>query len=153
MLLRKTHDLGDFRLRYLEIVHAADAFAFHMYFQHDLRRSRPFHAEYRFQDVDDKLHRSVVVVNKYDTIQWRLLNLRLRFLDREVEVRASFSVGSSLAHRSCFPSPVQSVSAKSGRTIRADPAVYGVLYMGLERRFHRDSQNLQPKLRAEIDFC
>ena len=125
MLLRKTHDLGDLRLRYLEIVHAADSFAFRMYFQHDLRRSRPLHAEYGFEDVDDKFHRGVVVVDKDNTIQRRFLDFRLRFLDREVEVRASFSVGTSFAHQSGFPSPVPSIPANRAPQIVPDRAHKG----------------------------
>ena len=83
MLLCQTHDLGDLRFRYFEIVHATDAFAFRVYLQHDLRGSRPFHSEYGLQDIDDKFHWRVVVIDKDDTIQRRLLDFRPGFLDRE----------------------------------------------------------------------
>ena len=98
MLLCNTHDLRDFRLGNLEIVHAADAFPPGVYLEHYLRSPRPFHAEDRLENIDDKLHWRVIVVEQNHPIQRRLLDLRPRFLDSEIEVCMVLGLVASLAH-------------------------------------------------------
>ena len=64
MLPREGRDLRNLGFGDLEREHAANTFAFGMDLQHNARGGRPIHTEDSFQDVDDELHRRVVVVQQ-----------------------------------------------------------------------------------------
>src|ERR1700690_706427 len=72
---------------------AAHSFALHMDFQHNAGRLGSVHSEKSLQDIDDELHRSVVVIDQNNLIQRRALELWRRFLDDQTRsISASFDI-------------------------------------------------------------
>ena len=77
----KFNDLGDLGFRDLESEDAADADTVAMDVQHHIDRFLAGLAENLFQDMDDELHRRVVVVQQQDLVEAGLLGLGARFGD------------------------------------------------------------------------
>src|SRR5260221_12233117 len=77
MLPCEIHDLGHLRFGDLVGVNAADADATPMHMQHYSGRLVTGLAEEPLEDVHDKLHRGVIVVQHENLIQRRLFRLRL----------------------------------------------------------------------------
>jgi hypothetical protein len=75
------NDLGHFCFRHLKSEDAADAHTVAMDMQHHLNRLLTGLAEDLFQDMDDKFHWCVVVVEQYDLVEIRLFGLRTRLSD------------------------------------------------------------------------
>ncbi len=98
MLLGNSHYLGNFRFRYLEVVHTANAFALGVDLEHNLRGACSFHSEHGLQNIYDKLHGGIVVIYQYDTVQRRLLQLRPRFFDCQVVIRVMLAIFLVFAH-------------------------------------------------------
>ena len=73
--------LGDFCFRDLERKNAANAHTVAMDMQHHFDRILAALAEDFFQNMDDELHRRVVVVEQQNLVEVRLLGLRSRFGD------------------------------------------------------------------------
>ena len=75
------NDLGHFGFRHFEGEDAANAHAMAMDMQHHVHRLLAGLAEDFFQDMDDELHRRVVVVQQQHLVERRLLGLGARFGD------------------------------------------------------------------------
>ncbi len=78
MLARKVHDLGDFGFSDLIREYAALADTVVMNMQHDTRGFLPVLLEETLHDVDDKLHWSIVVIQKQHAIEIGPLRDRFR---------------------------------------------------------------------------
>src|SRR5690242_7888529 len=81
MLPGKVHDLGHFRLGDLVGVNPTHAHPAAVDMQHDPGGLFPILAEEPLEDMNDELHRRVVVVQHEDLVHGRLLRLRLRLDD------------------------------------------------------------------------
>ncbi len=81
MAAREFNDLRDLGLRHLVGENAAYTHTVLVDMQHDLDRFVAALVEELFQDVDDELHRRVVVVQDEDLVETRLLGLRARLRD------------------------------------------------------------------------
>ncbi|CDX39023.1 hypothetical protein MPLDJ20_240086 [Mesorhizobium plurifarium] len=75
ILSGEIHDLGHFGLGHLECVDAALAHSMIVNMKHDARGGFAVLLEKPFQDVNDELHRSVIVVQDEDPVQAGLLGL------------------------------------------------------------------------------
>src|SRR5580698_5012147 len=75
MAAREFNDLRDFRLRHLVGENAAYTHTVLVDMQHDLDRFVAALVEELLEDVDDELHRRVVVVQDEDLVEARLLGL------------------------------------------------------------------------------
>jgi len=75
------NDLGDFCLSNLERIDPAHAHTVAMDVQHHIHGLFAILAEDLFQDVNDELHRSVVVVQQQHLVERRLFRLGARFGD------------------------------------------------------------------------
>ena len=78
MPARKFNDLGDFSFCHLESENAANAHAMAMDMQHDLDRILAALGEEFLQNMDDELHRRVVVVEQQYFVEGRLLGFCTR---------------------------------------------------------------------------
>src|SRR5665213_1076235 len=81
MLSRVRDHLSHFGLRDFISKNSADSFALGMDLQHNASCFRAVHREETLQDVDHELHGSVVVIDQYDLVQRRTLELGRRVLD------------------------------------------------------------------------
>jgi len=72
--------LGDFRLGDFEGVHPAHALTSGVDLKHNARRGGSIHAEDALENVDDELHRGVIVVQQNDLVERRALELGLGLL-------------------------------------------------------------------------
>mgnify|MGYP004051955115 FL=1 len=79
MLTSKIHDLGDFGFRDFVGEDTANADPLLVDMQHDLRGFFLVHREKRLQDMDDELHRRVIVVKHQHLVHRRLFGFRPRF--------------------------------------------------------------------------
>ena len=78
MFAGKVHDLGHFCFGHFVGEDAAFADPVMMDMQHDLGCSLPILVKESFQNMDDELHRGVVVIKQQHTIHAGPLGLRLR---------------------------------------------------------------------------
>src|SRR5580765_1089592 len=99
----KFNDLCNLGFRHIVGENAADADAMAMDVEHDLDSALAALVEDLFQNVDDELHRRVVVVENEHLVEAGLLGLGTRFGD---DAGARVTVSRSLA---TLPSPVTSV--------------------------------------------
>lgn len=72
MLTSEIHDLGDFGFRNFIGEDTANADTLLVDMQHDLRGFFLIHREKRLQDMDDELHRRVIVVKHQHLVHRRL---------------------------------------------------------------------------------
>mgnify|MGYP004151135575 CR=1 FL=1 len=79
MLTSKIHHLGDFGFRDFVGKYTANANPFLVDMQHYLRGVFLVHREKRLQDMDDELHRRVIVVKHQHLVHRRLFGFRPRF--------------------------------------------------------------------------
>ena len=79
-------DLGHFSLCYLEGKNSTHTLTLGMDLQHYARRCRTVQSEELFKNVDDKLHRSVVVIEENHLVQGGLFDLRPGFFDDDAAV-------------------------------------------------------------------
>ena len=75
----KFNDLGDFCFRHFLGENAADTHTVTMDMEHDLDRVVPRLVEEPLQNMNDELHRSVVVVQDQDLVEARPLGFRASF--------------------------------------------------------------------------
>src|ERR1700690_342251 len=93
MLSRIRDHLSHLGLCNLKSKDAAHPLALRMNLQHNAGCLGSVHPEESLQDIDDELHRSVVVIDQNDLIQRRTLELRRRFLDDQTRsISASFGI-------------------------------------------------------------
>jgi len=81
MLARKVHDLRNLRLGHFVGENPTDADAVLMHMQHHPRRILTAHVEDALQNMNDKLHGRVVVIEQEHLVERRLFGLRLRLGD------------------------------------------------------------------------
>src|SRR5210317_120680 len=98
MLPGDTHHLRNLLFCNLKIEHATDTLAFGVNLQHHLGRARALHAKYRLENIDNKLHRSEIIINQHHAIQRRLLDLRASFLNSQIVAAALFVFVSMVTH-------------------------------------------------------
>src|SRR4029078_9733864 len=84
MLARVARDLLHLGRGHVVRIDAADAHAFAVNLEHDLRRPLARHAEELLQYQDDEFHRGVVVVEQQNIVDRRKLDLRLFCLEYRV---------------------------------------------------------------------
>src|SRR5450631_3112646 len=96
MLSRICDHLRHFRLCDFICKDPADPLSLGMYLEHNPGRLDAVHREKPLQDIDDKLHRSVVIVDQQDLVERRTLELGRRFLDDQTGV--AFSSTWDLTH-------------------------------------------------------
>src|SRR5262252_7712916 len=77
MLPGEIHNLSDLGFGYLVGVHTADPNTAAMHMQHDARRLLPVLVKEPFEDVNDELHRGVIIIQHQYFVHGRLLRLRL----------------------------------------------------------------------------
>jgi hypothetical protein len=75
-----------FRFRYLVRENAANSLTFRMDLQHYARRGRAVQREELFKDIDDKLHRSVIVIQQHHLVQGGLFDLWPGFFDDDAGI-------------------------------------------------------------------
>src|SRR5580698_2145594 len=78
--------LRHFSLCYLIGIYTADSLTLGMDLQHDARCGRSVQTKELFKNVDDKLHRSVVVIEEHHLVQGGLFDLRSGFFDDDAAV-------------------------------------------------------------------
>src|ERR1700692_1617606 len=81
MLSRVRDHLSHLGLRNLISKDPADSFTLGMHLQHNASCFGAVHCKEALQDIDDELHRSVVVIDQQNLIEGRALELRRRFFD------------------------------------------------------------------------
>jgi len=113
MFARKVHNLRDLGFRDLVRIDAAFADPVMMHMQHDSRRGFAVLVEEALEHVNHELHRGVVVVEDEDTIEARLLGLRLGARDNRA-ARRSVPAAAPVIVRSAR----NSASRFSGRSSR-----------------------------------
>src|SRR5208337_517406 len=79
MLTREVHHLSNFRLSNFIGINAAHTDALLMHMKHYARRLLPLFVEESLKHINDKLHWSIIVVQKENFVQARTLRLRTRF--------------------------------------------------------------------------
>ena len=102
MAAGKFNDLRHFCLRHFVGEHAADTHAMTMDMQHHLHRFLAVLVEEPLQNMNDELHRRVVVVQDEDFVEAGLLGLGARFRDDAGTIAGSVAlivVILSVAHR------------------------------------------------------
>src|SRR6266481_4278760 len=93
MLSRVRDHLSHLGLRNLISKDPTDSFALGMHLQHNASCFGAVHCKEALQDIDHELHRSVVVIDQYNLIEWRALELRRRFLDDQARsITSTFDV-------------------------------------------------------------
>lgn len=97
MLPRQIHGLRDFGLSHLVGKNTANADAALVHVQHNLRRILLVFIEKSFEDVDDELHRRVVVVQHQHFVHCRALGFFARLNDNAcrlvaVDARRAYGV-------------------------------------------------------------
>jgi len=78
ILLRKVHDLRDLGFGHFISENATNADAFLMHMNHNPRSLIRIHLKKRLEDMHDKFHRRVIVVQQQHLIQAWLLGFRAR---------------------------------------------------------------------------
>ena len=97
MLPGEVHDLRHLSFRDLVGIDAANADPAAMHMQHDLRRFLPALGEKPLKDVNDELHRRVVVIQHQHLVHGRLFRLRLG-LDDDACAGSFLAASSVVAH-------------------------------------------------------
>ena len=98
VLLCDRHYLGDLGFSNLIAEYAANSLPFRMHFQHHLGSARALHPEDGFKNIDNELHRRVVIVDQQYAIQRRRLHFGPRFFDSEVVAVVLLNVSGFFAH-------------------------------------------------------
>src|ERR1700676_2290177 len=81
MLSRVRDHLSHLGLRNLISKYPTHSFTLGMHLQHNASCFRAVHRKEALQDIDHELHRSVVVIDQHNLIEWGALELRRRFFD------------------------------------------------------------------------
>src|SRR5215469_12487050 len=97
VLPSKIHDLGHLGLGNLIGINATDSDTAAMHVEHDASRLLPALVEEPFENMNDELHRSVIVIQHQDLVHRGLFGLRLG-LDDYACTRPFFPALSVVAH-------------------------------------------------------
>src|SRR5216683_5671471 len=81
MLSRVRDHLSHLGLRNLISKYPTYSFTLGMHLQHNASCFGAVHRKETLQDIDHELHRSVVVIDQHNLIEWGALELRRRFFD------------------------------------------------------------------------
>ena len=116
MAARKFNDLRHFSLGNLECENSANTHTVPVDMQHDLDRVLAVLVEESLENVNNKLHRRVVVVEDEDLVEAGFLGLRARFCDQTGPgsvTAVAHSTVARVSHALCSRNPFR------GRKIRA----------------------------------
>ena len=86
MVSRIRIDLSDFGFCNIMSIDPAYAFPTRVNVQHDLGRPFPAHPEEVFQDLNDKLHWSIVIIQQNDFVHAWPLEFRLRLFNNKTVI-------------------------------------------------------------------
>src|SRR5215471_5347873 len=110
---REFNHLGNFCFSHLEGEHPADAHTVPMDKEHDLDGLFPSLVEESLENVNDELHRGVVIIKQQNLVEARFLGLRARLRDdagsRVVTTRPLAAIVARVSHERKYQS-VRTVS-------------------------------------------
>jgi len=86
MLLGECGNLRDLGFRYFIAKHTADTPALRMDFEHDARGLRAIQSKYQLENLNNELHRRVIIIEQQDTIQRRLPGLRPSLFENQTMI-------------------------------------------------------------------
>ena len=92
MIARVGGHLRDFRFRDLVRENPTNSLTLRVYLQHYARRIRPVQAKEFLENVDDKLHGSVIVIEQNHLVQRRLFDLGSGFFDDDAVIGGASGV-------------------------------------------------------------
>src|ERR1022692_1786923 len=111
MLSRIRDHLSHFGLGNFIGKDAAHSFTLRMDLQHNASCFGSVHSKESLQDIDDKLHRSEVVIDQHDLKQRRTLELGRRFFDDQTRsVSTTFVITHQISVYRARPSALQGMS-------------------------------------------